>query len=125
MGGHVGAERMLKTIKRIYNWPTMAKDVREHESKCLICEKTKTVKTNKTPIQITSVGNHPSDHTYIDFVGPISPPSEDGHRYIFTATCDLTKYVCFKPTMDCTATTAAAALFDTIMMNRFSINSKQ
>lgn len=65
-------------------------------------------------MQISSLGEILFDHTFIDFVGPI-PASEFGNKYIFTATCDLTKFLVAIPTVDCTALTAAQCLLEHII----------
>jgi hypothetical protein len=57
------------------------------------------------PMQITSSGTRPFEHVFLDHVGPISPPSHEGHKYIFVATCDLTKYSIAIPVFDSTAIT--------------------
>lgn len=67
-------------------------------------------------MQISSLGDILFDHTYIDFVGPINPPSSEGHKYIFTATCDLTKYMIATPTKDCSAITSAECLLEYILL---------
>ena len=47
----------------------------------------------------------------IDFIGPISPESEDGSRYILTISDYFTKWVEALPTTDKYASTVATALF--------------
>lgn len=47
-------------------------------------------------------------------VGPI-PNSENGNKYIFTAICDLTKFLVAVPTVDCTSLTAAECLLENII----------
>lgn len=123
LGGHVGAERMKNTIRRFYKWPSMIKDIENYVRSCSICEKNKIGKHTRSPLQITSTGDRIFDHVFIDFVGRISPPSEDGSEYIFTATCDLTKYVIAIPTKDCTALTTAKAFVENIIL-KFNIPTK-
>lgn len=65
-------------------------------------------------MQISSLGEVMFDHVFIDFVGPI-PASAEGHKYIFTSMCDLTKFLVAVPTKDCTALTAAEALLENII----------
>lgn len=116
LGGHCGIERMKKTIGKFYKWPTMSKDIIEFVKSCLICEKTKVVKNTKVPLQITGAGARPFEHIFIDYVGPINPESSGGHKYVFSATCDLTKYVIAVPTIDCTAETTADCLVENIIL---------
>eukprot|EP00731_Ephydatia_muelleri_P031113 Em0022g627a len=51
----------------------------------------------------------------IDFIGPISPPGEDGSQYILTISDYFTKWVEAIPTPDKTATTVANCLFKIFM----------
>lgn len=103
LGGHAGVQRMKETMKRIYYWPSMAKDIKRFVDQCAICEKAKVTRYTKMPMQITSTGTRPFEHVYLDHVGPINPPSDQGHKHIFVATCDLTKYAIALPVEDTTA----------------------
>lgn len=116
LGGHIGADKMFNTISKFYKWDNMAQTIRDYVKKCDTCEKTKITTNTKIPMQISSLGDCLFDHTFIDFVGPISPLSTDGHRYIFTAICDLTKFLIAVPTKDCTALTAAMCLIENILL---------
>ena len=51
----------------------------------------------------------------IDFVGPLTPPAEDGSRYILTLSDYFTKWVEAVPTPDKPANGVAAALFNVIV----------
>lgn len=116
LGGHCGIQRMLQTLKKIYSWPTINLDVKKFVNECEICEKTKFGINTKVPLQITSTSECPFDHVFIDFVGPITPESADGMKYIFTVTCDLTKYVVLVPTRDMTAVTTAECFIEKIIL---------
>lgn len=116
LGGHFGTDKMFKTISKFYKWNNMFSDIRNYVTKCEICRKTKYTTNNKIPMQISSLGEILFDHTYMDFVGPISPQGTDGHKYIFTATCDLTKYMIAIPTRDCSALTTAECLLEHILL---------
>lgn len=114
LGGHIGSEKMYKTIAKFYKWNNMGNDIKSFVKKCTTCEKTKTLINTKMPMEISSLGEVLFDHTYIDFVGPI-PQSTGGHKYVFTAICDLTKFLVAVPTVDCTAITAAECLLENII----------
>lgn len=116
LGGHRGFERMKSTIKRFYTWPTMNTDIKKYVENCAVCEKSKIHRHTHTPLQITSVAKTPFEKIYIDFVGEISPNSSDGHKYIMTISCDLTKYVIMTPTFDSTALTAAKTIVEEVCL---------
>lgn len=116
LGGHFGRKKMYETITRFYNWRNITNDIRNYINGCEICKKSKVIQNTRVPMQISSLGEILYDHTYIDFVGPISPPSSEGHKYIFTATCDLTKYMTAVPTFDCSAITSADCLLNGILL---------
>lgn len=107
LGGHAGIERMEKTMKKIYKWNGMSKDIKKYVLNCSTCERAKVTKYIKTPMMITSTGESPFDHMFLDYVGPVSPPSSEGYKYIFVATCDLTGFSIAIPTRDMTAATTA------------------
>lgn len=116
LGGHTGTGRMRSSIKRFYNWPSLFQDVEAYVKACPICEKTKVTRHTRSPMQIRSTASEPFQKIYIDFVGEINPPSAKGHKYIFTAICDLTKFVIAVPTYDCTAESAARAFVKHIIL---------
>lgn len=116
IGGHLGIQRMTQTMKRIYNWHGMTQDIKKFVLLCPICQQTKTGKLIKTPMQITSVAEHPFDHVNLDFQGAINPKSEEGYQYIFVAADDLTKYSIAIPTMDQTALTAAQNFVEHVIL---------
>lgn len=116
LGGHVGFERMKNNIRRFYDWHNMTNDIKNFVKNCQACERAKITRHTRMPMQITTVASEAFEKIYIDFVGPINPPSMDGHKYIFTCSCDLTKFAVAVPTFDCTALTAARAIVENICL---------
>lgn len=116
LGGHFGADKMFKTISKFYKWNNMVQDIKNFVTNCETCKRTKFTTNTKMPMQISSLGEVLFDHTYMDFVGPIAPQGPEGHKYIFTATCDLTKYMIAVPTMDCSALTTAECLLQHVLL---------
>lgn len=115
LGGHCGIQRMISTMKRVYTWPTMIKDIKEYVNTCAVCDRTKTGRHTRAPLLITSVGEKAFDHVFIDYMGPVIA-SEYGHTYIFVATCDLTKYSIAVPTMGHTAPITAECFMKEIIL---------
>lgn len=92
----------------------MTENIKNYVKECAICEKTKVTTNTKIPMQISSLGELLFDHTFIDFMGPI-PQTERGNKYIFTAICDLTKFLIAVPTPNCNALTAANCILENIL----------
>lgn len=122
LGGHTGVEKMTKTLKQFYNWENMIDDIQKHVSECGVCEKTKHGRRIKAPMEISSLGAALFDHTYIDFVGPLNI-TDKNNKYIFTACCDLTKFLVCVPTEDCSAKTSANCLLENIIL-RYNFPSR-
>lgn len=116
LGAHRGFERMKNTIKKYYHWPTMNNDIKKFIDDCPVCEKSKVHKHTHTPLQITTLASAPFEKIYVNFVGEINPNSEEGHKHIFSISCDLTKYVIMIPVFDCTALTAAKAIVEEVCL---------
>lgn len=117
LGGHAGVQRMKETMKRIYFWPSMTNDIKKFVEKCEACERAKVTKYTKMPMQITSTGSRPFEHVYLDHVGPVNPPSDRGHKHIFVATCDLTKFAIAIPVGDTTAESTADCFIKGIILH--------
>lgn len=115
-GGHNGFERMKRNISRFYNWPGMATDIKNHVSKCSICECSKISKHTRSPMVITTIASEPFQKIYVDIVGPINPKSINGNLYILTCSCSLTKFVIAIPIPDFTALTTARMLVKYVFM---------
>lgn len=80
-------------------------------SKCDVCQhmnrKMTTGRPELHPIPVKA----PWHQIGIDFVGPLSPESDDGNSYILTVSDYFTKWVEAVPTSDKCACTVAAVLF--------------
>lgn len=115
LGGHTGSQKLYQTISKFYKWDNMVNDIKNYVKNCPTCEKTKVITNTKVPMQISSLGEMLFDHCYIDYVGPINPETAGGHKYIFTAACDLTKFLVAVPTTDRSALTAAKCLLEHVI----------
>ena len=64
------------------------------------------------PLEKMPLIDKPFKRVAIDLVGPISPPSEDGHRYILTLVDFATRYPEAVPLKNIETETVAEALVD-------------
>ena len=84
-GGHLGIKKTKDRIQTNFCWPGMQGDITSFCRSCDVCQKT-TAKgfVPRVPLGETPLIDMPFRRVFVDLVGPISPPSEKGHRYILT-----------------------------------------
>lgn len=84
MGGHMGIKKTADKIQSAFYWPGIQGDVTRYCKSCDVCEKTVNKDSvPKVPLEKMPLIDKPFKRVAIDLVGPIGPPSEDGHRYIY------------------------------------------
>ena len=80
---------------------------------CDVCQKTVNKgSVPKVPLEKMPLIDKPFKRVAIDLVGPIGPPSEDGHRYILTLVDFATRYPEAVPLKKIDTETVAEALVD-------------
>jgi len=92
MKGHLGVKKTTEKIQKAFHWLGIQGDVSRHCRSCYICQKmVNKGSAPKVPPQKMPLIDMPLKRVGIDVIGPISPPSEAGYRYILTlvdyATC--------------------------------------
>jgi len=108
--GHMGASRMLETIRLRYFWSNMDKDINDHTGKCLDCKLRKTYQRRpEVPLMKYDDTARPLDRVHIDLTGPLPTTKGLKHRYIMVIKDYLTKYVWFIPLKTKTAQEVAEA----------------
>ena len=113
MGGHMGVKKTTDKIQKAFYWPGIQGDVSRHCKSCDICQKTVNKgSVPKVPLQKMPLIDMPFKRVAIDLVGPISPPSEAGHRYILTLVDYATRYPEAVPLKNIDTETVAEALVD-------------
>lgn len=84
-------------------------------ARCDICQRINKKLTTGVPELNPIPVKSPWRHIGIDFIGPISPPGNDGSRFILTICDYFTKWVEAIPTSDKGAITVANHLFKVII----------
>ena len=93
MGGHLGINKTTDKIESAFYWPGIQGGVTRLRKSCDVCQKTVNKgSVPKVPLQKMPLIDNPFKRVDIDLVGPISPPSEEGHRYILTLVDFATRY---------------------------------
>lgn len=82
--GHFAKDMTLRMLRGKYFWPTRCKDVALYVSSCDACQRFGSLKTMPRKLR-TILSIQPMDMMGIDFIGPISPMSRNGFRYIIVA----------------------------------------
>lgn len=114
--GHMGIKKTIKNIKRRYFWSSITRDVTRFIKSCEICQKNKTIKPKKTPMTITTTATSAFNKIYLDLVGPLVP-SYEGHSYILTTQCELSKFITATPIKDKSTEVVAKAFVENVLLN--------
>ncbi|XP_047127170.1 uncharacterized protein LOC124808109 [Hydra vulgaris] len=112
--GHMGKTRTLGRVKERFMWHGMAKNVHELLISCDVCQrmnrKLNCGKPEMHPIKVKAAWYMVG----IDFIGPLSPISENGCKCILTINDYFSKWVEVIATKDKMAVTVAECLFKVI-----------
>ncbi len=112
---HLGRDKTIQAIMdRGLWWQHMYQDVSDVVRTCITCRSEKGSALVTGHLR-TREYDGPFRYLIIDFVGPMTPPSERGHRYMFTCACAWSGWYWAFPTADDTSETAATQLFYHVM----------
>ncbi|CAM2726315.1 unnamed protein product [Rotaria socialis] len=122
-GAHLGIDRTYYKIRDRFYWPRMYYDIAQHIKSCPNCNINKY--SRKKPNGYLNPVDPPVgvwENLSMDFVGPITPPSASGNKYILVITDLLSKYVIAKATRDNSALTAATVLVEDVILKHGAPN---
>ena len=111
LSGHVGRDKLMATLKRLYLWPGMAKAVKDYVASCPTCQRTKA--TNQVPaglLQSLPIPEAPWQQVAMDLITQL-PLTSRGNDAIVTFTDRLTKMVHVTPTTTSVDAVGTARLF--------------
>ena len=113
MGGHLGAKKTRDRVWQQFFWPGVCTDVRRFVASCDRCQKVSPKgRAKKVPVGKMPLIDEPFRRVAVDFVGPISPLSERGNRYILTIVDYGKRYPEAVPLKGIEAERVAEALWD-------------
>lgn len=90
-GGHKGVSKTYRKIKQYHKWPKMFEQIKNFVKSCEVCQKNKSCRIPKQPMQITTTANKPFEKVSLDIYGPL-PVTQSGNKYLLTFIDDLTKF---------------------------------
>ena len=85
LAGHFSHRKTEWKVSTHFFWPGMGADIRDYCRSCDICQrKSYKGRVKNVPLQPLPVITEPFSRVAVDIVGPLSPPSSEGHKYILT-----------------------------------------
>lgn len=106
LSGHLAYQRTYLKVKNNYYWPSMRADIKEY---CRVCEAclANTKSTLRAFLHPHELAKAPFDVVGMDFMGPFTPPSTNGNKYIMVITDYFSKWTEIAALPDQTAVTTA------------------
>ena len=84
LSGHFSARKTDLKIRDHFYWPSMCSDIKLYCRSCDICQRFRKSGVKKAPMEKMPIITEPFLKVTIDLIGPLSPPSERGHKYVLT-----------------------------------------
>ena len=78
--GHMGVQKTFDSIRQMYYWPNLFKEINKYVSECTICQ-TRSLQKIRPPLQETDIPPYPMAKLSLDLSGPY-PTSLSGNKYI-------------------------------------------
>ncbi|XP_061171098.1 uncharacterized protein LOC133180643 [Saccostrea echinata] len=85
LAGHLGIQRTITRVNSEFFWPGLQSDIRRFCQSCDICQRTlQKGRVRKVPLERMPLIDVPFQRVALDIVGPLTPVTEKGNRYILT-----------------------------------------
>ena len=103
MHGHMAADITVRRCVGKYFWPDRIKDIHVYCRSCLACQMIGPLKPSKGVLPVLQL--RPLDMLALDYMGPISPRTLRGHRYILVIVDYFSRHGWITPTLRATSAT--------------------
>ena len=90
--GHFSTVKTEARVRRDFYWPRLTESVRDHCRTCHQCQVGNLRRTPRAPLGMPAIPTEPFAHVCVDLVGPLSPSSSEGHRYVLTLVDKATRF---------------------------------
>jgi len=112
-GCHMGTTKTTERVTQNFYWPGIFGDIKRFVRSCDTCQRNSPKgRVKPVALELMPIVNTPFHRVAIDLVGPIHPPSRNGHKYILTLVDMATRYPEAQPLRNIEASTVADALMD-------------
>ncbi|KAH3717167.1 hypothetical protein DPMN_059947 [Dreissena polymorpha] len=113
LGGHLGMQKTLDKVLSQFHWSGVMSDVKRFCTSCDTCQRmTSKGKVSKVPLGEMPLIDTPFKRVAVDLIGPITPVSDRGNRYILTVVDYATRYPEAMALKNIETETVAEALVD-------------
>jgi len=93
-GGHLGERKTRERIRLSFYWPGLRKSVLSHVQSCCNCQlRSRPVTTDRVPITPITRADVPFQIMNTDCIGPLDPPSAQGHKYCLCVVDNCTRWL--------------------------------
>ena len=91
--GHMSTARTVSRILSEFYWPGVQSAIKHYFRSCDICQRTVPKgRIPKVPLGKMPLIDEPFKRVAVDIIGPLSPTTTRGNRYIFTLVDNATRY---------------------------------
>ncbi|XP_064087495.1 uncharacterized protein LOC135202170 [Macrobrachium nipponense] len=91
LAGHFSSRKTIDKIMQKFYWPRASLDIHRFCKSCHSCQKF-SIKSKKVPLVPMPIVNEPFSRIAIDLIGPLTPSTKKGHKYILTVIDMATRY---------------------------------
>lgn len=111
--GHLGQRKTRERIRLSFYWPAMRQSVQQYVNSCHNCQlRSRPTKLDRVPITPITRVEVPFQVLNMDCIGPIDPPSAQGHRYCLTIVDNCSRWPAVYALKSLTARAVCDALLD-------------
>jgi len=111
-GGHLVERKTRERIRLSFYWPNLRQDVQQYVRTCTECQlRFRPTRLDRVPTTPITRVDLPFQVLNIDCIGPIDPPSTQGHRYCLCVVDNCTRW----PTVYVLKSLTAKAVCDSLL----------
>ena len=115
-GGHMGERKTRERIRLSFYWPGLKQSVKAYTDSCHECQLRSQKRTlDRVPITPITRDDVPFQTLNMDCIGPLDPPSAQGHKYCLCIVDNCTRWPSIYLLKSLTAKAVCEALLDLLV----------